>query len=188
NGSTLISEFTSLGCYDDPFRTNPKIFSLTGVEQLTALQDISLYTQGFTNISPFAALPNLQSLSLWRGSDSRQIADLSPLSMMTGLTHLSLSYQETSDLAAIGPLTALVYLKIIDAQLVDISAISTHTAMVNLDLRNNMIVDVSGLHNMVNADSINLSGNNGISCSALDALVGALGDSVVTRPWSCVTD
>ena len=66
--------------------------SFSGIEHLTALREVELFLSGgtYTNLDPFAALENLQSLSLSRSSRQDFTLDIQALSGLENLQSLNL--------------------------------------------------------------------------------------------------
>ena len=88
-----------------------------------------------------AALDKLQSLDLY----GLQIADLSPLSEMTGVTNLRLQWNQVRDLRPISGMVALKFLALHGVQVTDLTPIAALVRLTNLYLDDTQITDLSPL-------------------------------------------
>lgn len=156
------------------------IESIEGIQYFTQLQNLNLYSNQISDISPLSGLINLTQLGLQINQISdispisgltnlttldliaNQISDISPLSGLTNLTTLSLEHNQISEISALSGLTNLNYLSLYYNQISDISPITGLTNLTGLRLDGNQISDISTLAGLTNLTSLT-SGDNPIS-------------------------
>ena len=97
---------------------------------------MSLYTLSLSTLHFLSNLylPNLQELFLY----DNQITDISPLSSLTNLTYLNISYNK----------------------IIDISPLSHLTNLTHLDITHNNISDISSLSHLIDLKALYLYDNN----------------------------
>jgi internalin A len=117
-------------------------------------------------ISPLSALTNLTQLVL----SYNELSDLSPLSALTNLTQLVLSYNELSDLSPLSALTNLTQLYLSDNELSDLSPLSTLTNLILLYLSDNELSNLSPLFALTNLTRLVLYNNQLSDLSPLSTL------------------
>jgi len=100
------------------------ISDLTGIECMTSLSWVSMYTAGLTDLSPFAALPHLTSLDL----SCNSFTDLSPIASLINLTSFNVgkgsSCEVPGQVTDISPLADLVALTTLDLSGHDIDSLA----------------------------------------------------------------
>ena len=135
---------------------NAQISSLVGLEHATHLEVLSLNRSKINgDISPLTNLTQLNHLTLGYS----QISDLSALSNLTKLTHLNLQGNEISDLSSLTNLTQLEYLWLVYNRIRDLSPLVDLTQLTHLGLYSNEISDVSPLVGLTNLETLSLAGN-----------------------------
>ena len=82
---------------------NDSISSLTGLENCTALDTLSLWRNQITDITPLANLNNLKELSL----SNNRIAEVKPLANLNNLHTLSLESNQITDITPLANLNNL---------------------------------------------------------------------------------
>ena len=87
-----------------------EIKDLTGLEFATNLTDLDLNNNQIGNLSPLAALVNLEYLNI--SDNPLSASDLTPIAGLTNLEFLNLAETEISDLSALAALTNLVTLEL----------------------------------------------------------------------------
>lgn len=110
------------------------IRNLTGLQYCTSLTELNLGVRVF-------------------------ISDLTPISNLTGLTRLGLSYNSIRDVTPLSHLTNLTDLQLSSNEISDISPLANLTALRNLDLYGNQISDISPLIKLTSLKTLDLRGN-----------------------------
>jgi len=87
------------------------------------------------------------------------LSDLSPLTQLSELKHLSLSKSLVSDLAPLSELTELGFLSLPGGKISDLAPLSRLTQLRFLNLSGSKITDITHLANLVNLQTIYLNGN-----------------------------
>lgn len=128
--------------------------------ELPVLDELSLFLNKVTDITPLA---NLTSLT-WLAMSNNQITDVSAIASLTNLKNLSFGYNQVTDISVVGALTNLTHLTTSGNPISDISVIGSLTKLTDVHMKDSFITDLSVFNNP-NTDSINrLSlANNGIS-------------------------
>ena len=172
------AEMATLTRIDAP---NKGIRNLTGLEHATNLQILGLgrvrvndelvNSNDISNLSPLSNLTTLTHLSL----TSNSISDISVLSNLTNLTGLDLGGNSVLDISALSNLTNLTLLYLWENSISDISALSNLTNLTNLNLISNTISDISALSNLTNLTWLGLGGNSISDISALSNLTNLTG-------------
>ncbi len=148
-----IADLNGLTGYLDADERN--ITSIEGAQYLTNLQELYLYYNQISDISPLAGLSNLQRLDF----GCNQISDLSPLEGLTNLQFLWLNDNQISNLS---PLTGLFNMQVLylnHNQISDLSPLAWLTTLQYLNLSGNHISDLSPLEGLTNLQYLNLNGN-----------------------------
>jgi len=135
------------------------ISDLTGLEYATNLARLNLGELFYYWVWP----PELRT---------NQIADISPLSGLTGLKSLDISNNQITDISALSGLTALETLALYNNQIADISALSGLSNLTSLDMEHNQITDITPLSGLTELKSLELSSNPIADTSALSTLTG----------------
>ncbi|MBI4285754.1 MAG: carboxypeptidase regulatory-like domain-containing protein [Chloroflexi bacterium] len=112
-------------------------------------------SKGITNITGLDNATNLQVLSL----PGNQIADLSPLAGLTSLRYLDLAGNRVDNITPIAGLTNLLYLGLANNQISDLYPITGLGKLEYLDLSNNDVASSSILAGLTNLRSLKLSDN-----------------------------
>jgi len=179
------ADMTNLMTLRKPYRS---INSLVGLEYALNLQELSIYTNSISDISPLAGLTSLGDLNLYNNQisdfsplagltnlwrlllSSNQTNDLSHLAALTNLQELFLNFNQISDLSPLVGLTKLQRLYLHSNQISDLSPLAEMTNLYELDLDFNQISDLSPLADMTNMQTLDLHSNNISDLSPLAAM------------------
>ncbi|HPC89416.1 MAG TPA: leucine-rich repeat domain-containing protein [Methanothrix sp.] len=175
------------------------IKDLTGLEHCNKLQELHLYDNRITDVSPLSDLTSLTYLDLsglWQpmGVYDKRITDVSPLSGLTNLTWLDLSYNQITDVSPLSGLTNLQELDLSENQITDVSPLSGLTSLTHLGLFYNQITDVSPLSGLTNLQDLHLDDNQITDVSPLSGLtnlqeLGLMGNQITdVSPLSGLTN
>jgi Leucine-rich repeat (LRR) protein len=143
-----------------------QVKDISGLEQLTNLQYLSLESTEITDISVLKNLTNLTDLCL----DNTKITDISALKDLNNLTDLSLNNNKINDISALRNLTNLKDLSLNNTFVTDISTLRYLPKLTNLSLDNNKITDISTLRDLTNLTDIYLDNNKISDISVLKNL------------------
>ena len=165
------------------------ISNLTGLEWAVNLQQLDLYGNKISDISPLRGLGRLRILNL----RNNQISDISPLRGLINLTHLYIASNQISDISPlqglinledlimhnnrisdISPLKGLINLEYLHLGINRISNLSPLTGLVNLRnlyLSVNRISDISPLIGLINLTRLHLGSNRISNLSPLTGLI-----------------
>ncbi|MCP4454647.1 MAG: hypothetical protein GY809_24575 [Planctomycetes bacterium] len=135
-------------------------------EDMLSLVRLVAVEQGIEDLTGLEQASNLQSLSLVYN----RISDISPLSELTYLNKVILNNNQIQDVSPLSGLTEISWLDVHDNQLSDISSLSNLTGITKLVLRYNDIHDIGALSGMSDLESLDLHGNNFGDLSALAGL------------------
>ncbi|MCR3921266.1 MAG: leucine-rich repeat domain-containing protein [Firmicutes bacterium] len=122
------------------------------------------------NVSSLSGLEyakNLSDFGILR--NDIDLDSLDPISNLTSLTRINLSYTNVANPVALGKLDKVTYFALIDTNISDISYLNEFTSLEHLTLTNNGISDIDALAGLKNLTQLNLRGN---SISSLEALRG----------------
>ena len=163
----LISGLTFLDASD------VGVESLVGIQNLTSLVVLELHTRvpdrygnSITDISALSGLTSLSHLSLYRNS----ITDISALSGLTSLTFLSLHTNSITDISALSGLTSLTLLALTFNSITDITPLSGLTSLTLLNLAFNSITDITPLSGLTGLTFLGLHDTSITDISALRGL------------------
>jgi putative cell wall-binding protein len=131
------------------------IKDISGIENLTNLQSLALYSNQISDISMVKDLTNLQELYL----DSNKISDINGLKGLTNLESLFLADNQISDISGLKDLTNLQTLYLQNNQISDINGLKDLINLQKLLLENNKISDISALKGLTNLESLSLDDN-----------------------------
>lgn len=145
------------------------IKNISGIENLTNLQTLSLDGNQISDISALQRLTNLQSLSL----HDNKISDISALQGLIHLQTLFLSYNEISDISALQDLTDLQWLSLDFNKISDIGALKELTNLQVLQLDDNAISNIDALKGLTKLQDLGIS-DNAISYDYIKVLKNAL--------------
>jgi transglutaminase-like putative cysteine protease len=137
-----------------------------GLEYCNNLEELYLYNNQITDVSPLSGLINLKTLYLGRN----QITDVSPLSGLTNLQELILGGNQITDVSPLSGLTNLRDLSLTENQIIDISPLSGLVNLSWLNLDSNQISDVSPLSGLINLKTLYLGRNQITDVSPLSRL------------------
>lgn len=158
----IISLTYNLDLNTDDYK---KIRDITGIENLTNLEDLQLVNNE-VNTSSLKSLTKLKSLNLL----SNQISDINSLEELTNLHELELSCNKITDISALKRLINLNKLNLEFNTINDISALKGLTNLKELRLGSNKINDISPLKGMTNLEHLTLYYNNISDISILKEL------------------
>ncbi|WP_217302693.1 cell wall-binding repeat-containing protein [Clostridium sp. 001] len=139
------------------------IKDISGIENLTNLQSLALYSNQISDISMVKDLTNLQELNL----ADNQISDISGLKDLTNLQTLYLQNNKISDINGLKDLTNLQKLLLENNEISDISALKGLTNLESLSLDDNKISDINMLKDLTNLQNLFLADNEISNISAL---------------------
>ena len=151
---------------ENPYFYDKDIYSLAGIEHLTALQRLDLGSNHISDLTPLKQLTHLQELFLrWN-----QIADLTPLKQLTHLQELQLYGNQIDDLTPLKQLTNLKRLSLHINQIVDLTPLKQLTNLQELFLHRNQIVDLTPLKQLTNLQELWLHRNQIVDLTPLKQL------------------
>jgi internalin A len=136
--------------------TAAQITSISGAQYLERITELYLGYNLVDDLSSLSGLTNLTRVILTSNSG---FSDLTPLSTLSDLYWLDLSYNALSDITPLSTLTNLTYLDLEGTGLADISPLSTWINLDNLDLSYNNICDLRPLTGLSNLSGLSLIGN-----------------------------
>lgn len=117
--------------------------AIVGDDYFQTVTKVWIIDAGLTNISPLAALPDLELVNL----KYNRIRDISLLATHTELRHLILAGNQISDVSPLRKLTKLEYINLEDNRIKDVAALRgvvyPHPSLLNL--KDNEITDWSPL-------------------------------------------
>lgn len=145
------------------------IVDLTGLGELTDLEDIILDDNDITDVAPLAGLPNLYALSI----SGNAIGDLTPLGSLTALRALALENNGVSvDLSQLSSLSSLLSLYLASNDISDVSDLAGLTDLVYLVLADNDLdsADLTHLEGMSDLLGLQLDQNNITDVTSLSGL------------------
>lgn len=131
-----------------------QIKDISGLENFTNLESLSLHFHAISDISPLSELTKLHSLSL----GGNPVADITPLSGLTSLGWLTLFNCQAQDYTPLANLTGLGGLLMDHSSIRDVSMLSELTELGWLGLSNTQVSDVSPLSTLVNLKKLQLEG------------------------------
>ena len=102
--------------------------------------------------------------------NSNAVSDFSPLSELSELLNLNLSYSLLSDVLFLSGLTQLAHLYLDGSAITDLTPLAAFTQLTSLSLRGNAIADVSPLAGLTQLTSLDLSNNHISDVSPLAGL------------------
>ena len=153
-----LSAITILNC------EQKGIASISGIQNLANLVELSLNDNRIADISPLAGLDRLTILYLWHN----RIADISPLAGLKQLKELYLSGNEIEDIRPLAKLDMLDELMLGDNRISDLGPLAGLTNLNYLYLFNNQITDITPLKGLTRLEYLDGSGN---SISDINALL-----------------
>ena len=168
----LVSGLTSL---DAPRRG---IEILTGIQNLTSLEFLALYSN---SISDMSALRGLTSLRLI-GLDNNSVTDIGDLSQLKALGSLMLGSNLISDIGDLSGLTALRTLNLTANVITDITGLSNVTSLTHLTLDSNAITDIAALSGLTRLETLWLQNNSISDTTALSGLLSLDGLRLDSNP------
>ena len=126
--------------------------------------------QGITNLTGLEHALNLSHLNLGEEYisgkgvvNSNAVSDFSPLSSLTQLTYLDISFNSLSDVESLAQLTNLTNLNLDRNQIKDVESLAQLTNLTNLNLDRNQINDVTPLTKLTNLTRLSLFENRILS-------------------------
>ncbi len=131
-----------------------QIKDISGLENFTNLESLSLNFHAITDISPLAGLTKLESLSL----GGNPVADIEPLSGLKNLGWLTLFGCRAQDYTPLENLTNLGGLLMEYSTISDVSMLSGLTQLTRLGLENTQVSDVSPLAALTSLRQLQLAG------------------------------
>lgn len=132
------------------------ISDLSGLEFAKNLQQLSLYDNHISNLTPIAGLTGLTDLYLGKN----QISDLSPLSSLTQLTTLLIENNQVVDLSPLENLKQLSFLDLSGNQVSNVSPVGALPQLFALFLQSNQITTISSLSGLSSIGILDISDNH----------------------------
>ena len=191
-GFTHLEQFGTIYC------VGQNIKSLAGMEQFTLTQNVALDNNQITDLSPLAAMPKLNAVSVSGNGltslDSlttstsihdivafdNQISDVSALVNMPQLLNLSLDHNQLTDATALAGLTQLQGLSLSYNQVSDVTALGQLTGLLALDISDNGVTTgIPALNTLTNASVIRSNDNGNVLCLDYANLTLTLGPVVI---------
>jgi len=145
-----LSAITILNC------EQKGIASISGIQNLANLVELSLNDNRIADISPLAGLDRLTILYLWHN----RIADISPLAGLKQLKELYLESNEIEDIRPLAKLNMLEELLLGDNRIIDIGPLDGLTRLDYLEINNNRITDITPLKGLTRLRFLDGSGNS----------------------------
>ena len=112
----------------------------------------------------------LQTMSGVLDLEAREIADLSGLELVTGVTAIHLGTNAIADVSPLGGLSSLTVLDLGENAIADVTPLASLSNLNRLDLRENSVSDLSPLASLTNLTSLYLDDNEIDDLSALSEL------------------
>jgi Leucine-rich repeat (LRR) protein len=168
----------TLGIYTEPLTTYDLlsltylnasyrgISDLSGLEWATNLTTVSLSGNTLTDLTPLAALPQLQCLDVGNCG----LKDLSLIHTSTNITTLTLDGNPVHSLSALAVLTNLTSLSAAYCSLSDLAGAGSLVHLQSLQLGYNGVRDPAPLTSLTNLTYLDLSGNALASLASLSSL------------------
>lgn len=122
---------------------------------LVHCKSLDVCGQDFSDLTPISGLTELTELNL----SFSDFSSLWPLEELTGLTQLNLSYNDISDLRPLSGLTGLTELRLGSNAVSDLTPLSGLTGLTVLDLNSNRITDLSPIAGLTGLTELNASLN-----------------------------
>ena len=156
---------------------NSGIKSIKPLTSLTKLTQLDAGGCEITDIAPVRNLTNLVLLDFgrqWglRHDPQRGLVDIEPLSNLTKLRTLNLSFNRISDIKPLTNLTELTWIALNSNQIVDVRPLANLVNLNTLFLQFNGIVDVSPLANLLQLEELGIASNPILDFSPLLELEG----------------
>ena len=172
---------------------NPRIKSIKPLMNLTTLTQLHAGGCEITNIAPVRNLTNLVLLDFsrqWglRHDPQRGLVDIEPLSNLTKLHTLNLSYNRISDIKPLTNLAELTWLALNSNQIVDVRPLVNLVNLNTLLLQFNHIVDVSPLVNLIHLEELHIASNPLHDFSPLFELEGVELDIEISEELNVVVE
>ena len=146
---------------------NHDITNLSGLEHAVNLEDLEMWGNPISDLTPVAKLKRLRVLDL----GFCLISDIAPVANLTTLTHLLLGDNQISDTSPLVNLTQLRLLLLFANEIEDISPLANLTNIVELNLRSNNISDISPLSNLSFLEYLDISRCQIVDISPLANLI-----------------
>jgi Leucine-rich repeat (LRR) protein len=152
------------------FVYEPGITNLSVLESATNLTELLLIGAS-VDLMPISKCAKLRLLSLYGTS----VGDLSPLTNLTSLNNLDLSWTEGSNYdIALSQLTNLTSLDLVGNSISSIAFLRNLQKLVSLDLADNKIINISSIGDLTNLSWLSLEQNLVTDITPLQALVDLL--------------
>ena len=132
-----------------------QISDITPLKDMTSLQGLVLNNNQISDITPLKDMTSLQGLVL----NNNQISDITPLKDMTSLQSLDLNNNQISDITPLKDIRNLVWLRLEGNQISDITPLKNMASLMILNLGDNQITDIAALSNMTSLFTLTLENN-----------------------------
>lgn len=120
------------------------IADITGVQYLTGVEELFISDNEITSLEPFAALPPTAALGRL-SVDLNPITSLTPLSGLTGLWSLGVTYTDIETLDGVEGLEGLTSLFLRNTEVTSLAPVTGLLQLAGLDIANTPISDLSPL-------------------------------------------
>ena len=170
-----LTKFTHLKNLEALMLGGPSLVSLDGLDQLPALEELTLFDTGLTDLSALAARRNVVRLSLL---SNEKLTSAASLSQAAHLESLSLSGKALTDLSPLASLSGLEELSVTGTSIRDASFLAGMTGLKSLELTGNKelgpvpeLAGLSGLERLILDSDESFAGQDGMAgLSSLKAL------------------
>ena len=160
------------------------IVDVSPLAALTGLVELTLQDNAIVDVSPLAGLTQLQALFL----HINQIRDVQPLSGLTALRQLSLDENQLADVAPLSGLTRLEQLFLGSNQLASVEAIAPLQQLTLLQLTDNALTDLAPLAGLGALISLLAEGNQLSDVTPLVALPALQSAALERNPLDCASE
>lgn len=149
-----ISEFTELDGLQDLTLHSDKFTDISGISEMNALTSLDLW-EDISDISPLKSMTNLKELYI----ASNALEDISPISDMTWLEGLQLhiAYNQTLDASYLSSLNSLTSLQLFDNPIANASVIGNIDSLIDLHIINCNLGDYSFISRLRNLGTLQLA-------------------------------
>lgn len=168
---TTLSDLTQMPFLQRLHLAWQKELDVSGLASASRLEELSLIRVGLTTLEPVSGLTGLKKLNVsWN-----RITDLSPVSSLTSLTSLNVWGNQVSDISPVSGLKALTYLDFSRNQVQDISSLSSLESLESLWMYDNQVSDLSPLEGLKELRVLMIRDNPIEDLTALKAIFPRLG-------------
>ena len=152
NSLISLAPIAGLVNLDHLYVSHNEIDSLEALDALVSLEWLSANSNLIENIGVLGGMTDLKGLTLW----GNRVADVSPLTDVSGLEYLDISYNPVTDVSVLASMTQLHSLYLRGNAIADASDLAALDGLVRLDLGYNPISNLSFLQGFTQIDFLNL--------------------------------